>query len=66
MREKKMNTREAAEYVGVSERYFLNGRSTQKVSLPAHYRIGRKIYYRVEDLDVWLKQFRVEQRATVA
>jgi len=63
MQGKKLSTREAAEYVGVSERYFLNGRSTKKVLLPAYYKIGRKIYYRVEDLDLWLEQFRVEQRA---
>lgn len=63
MQGKKLSTRQAAEYVGVSERYFLNGRSTKKVLLPAHYKIGRKIYYRVEDLDAWLEQFRVEQRA---
>ena len=57
------STYEAAEYVGMSESYFRCGRYTGLTALPTHYKIGRKIYYKRQDLDIWLSQFRVEQRA---
>ena len=56
-------TADAAKYCGVSEAYFRCGRSTGLTLLPAHYKVGRRILYSTKDLDTWLEQFRVEQRA---
>ncbi len=57
------STAEAACYTGMSEAYYRCGRYSGLTSQPAYYKIGRKIFYLREDLDLWLSQFKVPQQA---
>jgi hypothetical protein len=52
---------EAARYVGISRSFLRHSRMDQTPTPgPAFVRIGRKILYRIEDLDAWLLAHRVE------
>lgn len=53
-----MNVVEAADYLGLSKSWLDKLRIDGKG--PAHYRIGRQVRYRIEDLDAWAERFRKE------
>jgi len=56
---------EAAEYIGMSVHYLRRDRcegvTGNRTQGPPFYRIGRRIFYRIADLDAWMEQHRVER-----
>ena len=61
---KMLDTREAAEYIGMSESWLrqsrMNGHLEGRTPPPPFIRIGRAIRYSPTDLDNWLQSNRVE------
>ncbi len=47
-----MNTRQAAEYIGLSPRTMEDLRT--KGGGSAYRRLGKRVFYRLEDLDAWI------------
>jgi hypothetical protein len=57
---KAVNEKDAAVYIGLTVAYLRKARWLGKG--PRFLRLGRTIRYRIEDLDEWLEQHRVETR----
>jgi len=63
-----MSTKEAAKYLGFSIQYLKQLRCSHQLidnklcAGPAYYKVGRKVIYRKNDLDIWFEQFRVERK----
>lgn len=58
-----LSTRDAATYLGLSERYLANLRCPgAKIDGPPFRRIGRRVVYLVDDLDAWLAAYRPHYR----
>lgn len=57
-RRRLLTSKEAAEYLGISDGYLRLSRSTGatkgRMSPPPHIRIGRGVRYDVKDLDTWI------------
>ena len=53
-----INTKKAAELLGVAEGTLMNWRSSQAVEIP-FVRIGARIRYRLKDVKQWIKNNRV-------
>ena len=51
--DKKMTTREAAEYLGLAEATLVTWRSTRREHIP-YLKLGRRVLYRQRDLDDWM------------
>ena len=62
-----LTTREAAKYLNLSESTLRQGRIAKArpggCPKPVYVRIGRKVLYRVEDLDRFLEQHSVDPQA---
>lgn len=58
MGDDRKDTKAAADYLGLAEPTLPTWRCQGKG--PAFYRVGRKVFYRTEDLDRWLAARRVE------
>ena len=56
----RLSTEEAAKYLGLSPTTLVTWRCVQRYSLP-YVKVGRKIFYCVEDLQKWLESRRVEK-----
>ena len=62
MTPKALSTKDAAIYLGMSESYLEKARCIGKGTPgPSYYKRGKKVLYKVEDLDRWFEQFRVER-----
>lgn len=65
IRPRAINTREAAQYMGLSQEFLRQARSygdrNGRTPGPRFIRIGRKVMYLVDDLDRWLEARRVER-----
>ena len=61
----KLDEKKAAEYVGMSigflQRDRCEGATGGRTPGPPFYRVGRRIFYKQSDLDVWLELHRVER-----
>jgi predicted DNA-binding transcriptional regulator AlpA len=55
-----LDNREAAEFLGVSPTTLITWRCVKRYDLP-YIRVGRKIFYCVEDLLRWLESRKVTQ-----
>jgi predicted DNA-binding transcriptional regulator AlpA len=55
---KMYSTSEIAKLVGLSESFFYKKRLRGQG--PKYFKLGRKVFYRQSDVDVWLKSFVVE------
>ncbi len=53
-RPRRLDSNAAADYIGVSRTTLPTWRCLKRYSIP-FLRVGRKIYYRVDDLDRWLE-----------
>jgi hypothetical protein len=53
-RPRKLDSDAAADYIGVSHTTLPTWRSTKRYDLP-YLKVGRKVYYLVDDLDRWLE-----------
>lgn len=64
MKRKTLTEREAAAYLGVAASTLrqgrCEGRRENRMPPPPYVRIGRKILYICEDLDLWLSTYRVQ------
>ncbi|MDR2929893.1 MAG: helix-turn-helix domain-containing protein [Propionibacteriaceae bacterium] len=49
-----LTTGEAAEYLRVSSRWLAHSRHHEPGAAPPFVQVGRRIYYRVTDLDTWI------------
>lgn len=69
MNEKTLTTIEAAKYLGISQSTLrqgrMNGQREKRCPTPSYIKIGRAIRYRVEDLDAFLAEHRVDSRITL-
>jgi len=55
----KLNTREAAEYLGVTKATLETWRCTKRQNVP-FYKVGSRVWYDRADLDVYLDTCRVD------
>jgi excisionase family DNA binding protein len=54
----RLTTFEAAEIIGVKPQTLISWRCTKKESIP-YYKIGRKVFYKKQDILEWVEQKRV-------
>jgi excisionase family DNA binding protein len=54
----RMTTFEAAKIIGVKPQTLISWRCTKKESVP-YYKIGRKVFYKKQDILEWVEQRRV-------
>jgi excisionase family DNA binding protein len=52
--DRKLDTREAAEYVGLSPATLVTDRCTRRMKIP-HLKLGKRVLYRQSDLDAWIE-----------
>ena len=52
--EEKLDTKAAAEYIGLASTTLETWRANGKSGQPPFYKVGRKVYYLQHDLDQWL------------
>lgn len=57
-----LTTPEAAEHIGVAPGTLRNWRNTSRHAIPFQ-KLGRKVSYRLADLDKWLEAHRVDPSA---
>jgi hypothetical protein len=61
-----LNEPDAARYIGLSRSFLrhsrMDGTRGHRTPGPAFVKVGRKVLYRIEDLDAWLLAHRVEPR----
>ena len=61
----KLDEKKTAEYIGMSigflQRDRCEGATGGRTPGPTFYRVGRRIFYKQSDLDVWLELHRVER-----
>lgn len=50
----KLNSEEAAHYLGVTKETLANWRSSKRFRIP-YYKAGRLVYYRKTDIDAWIE-----------
>ena len=59
-----LNTKETAKYLGLAEGTLrqarMNGRREHRIPPPPFIRLGRKILYRLSDLETWLNEHTVK------
>lgn len=55
----RINTAEAALYTGIAKSTLDTARARQDTRYPPYIKIGRRILYDTEDLDLWLKAHKV-------
>ena len=63
VRPRLLSEREAAHYIGMSQRFLRKGRYQpgQGTPVPPHVQVGRTIRFDVNDLDVWIERFKVNR-----
>lgn len=54
----RLTTNEAAEMIGVKPQTLVSWRCTRREEIP-YYKIGRMVFYKKTDIDIWLEQKRV-------
>lgn len=54
-----LDTRKAADYLGVSTQFLEGARHYENGRGPAYHRVGRLIRYHRDDLDKWLAEGRI-------
>lgn len=59
MREKLLNRKEAAEYIGITQSTLASWDCTKRYKIPK-IKLGRLIRYRQDDLDKWILKQRVD------
>ena len=62
-----LNEKEAAAYINMTTSFLqrdrCHGVTGNRTPGPPFYRIGRRIFYKISDLDTWLEKHRVERPA---
>jgi excisionase family DNA binding protein len=60
-----LSTKEAAVYLDMSTSYLTKARTEGNIGNrtpgPPYHKVGRRVLYKIEDLDEWLNSFRVER-----
>jgi len=59
---KRINTAEAAKYLGFSEIALRNARMTERLGhreAPPYFKIGKKVFYDLDDLDTYIQSCRI-------
>lgn len=52
--DRKLDTAEAAQYVGLATSTLITDRCTRRLGIP-YLKLGRKVLYRQRDLDQWIE-----------
>ncbi len=70
MEKKRMNSQEAAKYLGISDSALRQSRTENAKHLglipPPYYKLGRRVMYDSSELDAWLSNYRVLSKKKIA